>query len=366
MKIVKVLIWLGFAALLAVSVPKIAWLFRIYESSAPASITLAGISFDALWIVPFFVALCIDALTLALTYAVSIDKARVSQFSMWAFVGLLCGLSYYCNLLYNDVPLRTNPLIEAVTPFILAGVPLFALCYTLILSRIGNQGETLEQKAARLESEKLARNRIAAARSGRFTGRINSAITGVGEIAKHAGKTFTVASETPADNSPINAPGDTRDARQNEIPGAIASASLNEQDTHERHTDKIVGMTDQDATVKPELNRGNNGGIGEENASENGASPGATSQKSVSIKDAARMLGVSESRVRTLRNNGTLRTTPRNNKLILKTSIDTLLTARKETGKMGAITPLKVVPDEADSAAHNGHKRELITDIKAS
>lgn len=364
MKIVKWLIWLGFAALLAVSVPKVAWVFRSYEQGT-AYLHLAGVTIDALWIVPLFVAICIDALTLALTYAVSIDKARASQFSMWAFVALLCGLSYYCNLLYNDVPLRTNPFIEAITPFILAGVPLFALCYTLILSRIGNQGETLAEKAARLEQERDARNRIAAARSGRLTARITAAITSAGQIKEHAGKTFAHATETlgetQADNSPISAPGETITARQNEAPGAIANASQNEQgaheDTNERHTDKITGLIDEDATVNPELNGGINGGLIDEDASENSPSPSATSQKSVSIKDAARLLGVSESRIRALRNNGTLRTAPRNNKLILKTSIDAYQNTRTETGKHEAIapgmTPLKIVIGEQETGEQN-------------
>ena len=162
MKFVRGLIWAGFVALLAVSVPKIAWVFRSYED--PHALMIAGI--DARWLIPFFVAICIDALILALTYAVSVDRARASQFGMWCFVGLLCGLSYFCNYLYNAAyapvgSIWNTPFVGTVTPFIISGVPLFALCYTLILQRIDGQGETLEEKATRLESEQAAKERIA-------------------------------------------------------------------------------------------------------------------------------------------------------------------------------------------------------------
>jgi hypothetical protein len=79
---------------------------------------------------------------------------------------LLCGLSYYCNYLYNAAYASTgsiwsNPFVGTVTPFIISGVPLFALCYTLILKRIDGAGETFEEKATRLESERAAKERIA-------------------------------------------------------------------------------------------------------------------------------------------------------------------------------------------------------------
>ena len=191
MRLAKVLIWFGFIALLAISVPKVAWIVRSYEGATPVLISQWGITIDALWILPLFVAICIDVLILALTYAVSNDKARASQISMWLFVGLLCGLSCYCNLLYNeahtpDGSIWSNQLVSSITPYILAGVPLFALCYTLILSRLNGNGETLEEKATRLENEKAAKLRIQAVNQGKLTDRLKAAISSVADVASHA------------------------------------------------------------------------------------------------------------------------------------------------------------------------------------
>ncbi len=191
MKIVKYLIWTGFIALLAVSVPKVAWLFRSYEGSTPVLVNLAGVNIDVLWLVPLFVSFCIDALILALTYAVTQDKKKASQAGMWFFIALLCAVSYYCNLLYNlaHLPnggLWSDTLLSIVTPFIVAGVPLFALCYTLILSRLSGTGETLEEKASRLENEKTAKERIHKAHQGRVTSLLKNAISGVADVTSHA------------------------------------------------------------------------------------------------------------------------------------------------------------------------------------
>lgn len=316
MKFVKVLIWLGFSALLLVSVPKIAWVFRLYEGPGTAYITLAGFSFDALWLIPLFVAICIDALTLALTYAVSIDKARASQCSMWAFVGLLCGLSYYCNLLYNDVPLRSNPFIVATTPFILAGVPLFALCYTLILSRVGNQGETLAEKAARLESEKDARKRIAAARQGRLTAHINNVITGAGDIAKHAGKTLA---STRNDTGP-----DVHATPAGHSPDVQAIQNGHSEDTG-RDIDAIQGRIlnghrpDIEADTAPDID-----GIEQEEVEPTQAR--TTSRVYLPLEDAAARYGYSVSYLTKLAQSGKVKTQRNDKTRLLESSLQTYVT----------------------------------------
>ncbi len=191
MKVAKVFIWFGFIALLAISIPKVAWVVRSYEGSTPLLVTQWGITIDILWILPLFVALCIDALIIALTYAVSNDKAKASQISMWSFVALLCGISVYCNLLYNeahtpDGSIWNSPLVSAITPYILAGVPLFALCYTLILSRLNGNAETLEERATRLENEKELKGRISKVKQGRLTSAIKNTISGVADVTSHA------------------------------------------------------------------------------------------------------------------------------------------------------------------------------------
>jgi hypothetical protein len=173
MKIVKTFIWLGFIALLAVSIPKTAWVFRSWEGEEVLLATLWGYTFDVLWLVPLFVSFCIDGLILSLTYAISTDKTRLSQGFMWCFVALLAGFSYYCNLVYNLAHRPTGsiwdaPITGGIAPLIISAIPLFALFYTLILTRINGNAETLEQKAERLEQEQDVKARIRQAKPSVF------------------------------------------------------------------------------------------------------------------------------------------------------------------------------------------------------
>ena len=181
-RFIKALIWAGFIALLAVSIPKFAWAVRSYEPATP----LFFWNIDVLWIIPLFIASCIDALILAVSYAVTQDKERASKASMWVFVGTLCLISGYCNLLYNLDHMPSGGVWEHlffafVTPFVLSGVPLFALYYTFILSRLEGKGESFEEKAARLEYEREFKDRIQAANRGRLISRVGDTIKQVKE-----------------------------------------------------------------------------------------------------------------------------------------------------------------------------------------
>lgn len=209
MKVVKVFIWLGFTALLAVSIPKVAWVFRAFEGTGVSLITWRGITIDTLWLIPLFVALCIDVLILATTYAVSVDKTKAAQGFMWAFVSLLAALSCYCNLLYNDAhapngSIWANGLVGTVTPIVISCVPLFALCYTLILSRIEGKGETLEEKATRLETEKGAKDRIRQAKKGTWKNRVMDTITDTKDVASQVFNKQAITGDMPSISESIS------------------------------------------------------------------------------------------------------------------------------------------------------------------
>jgi hypothetical protein len=71
-----------------------------------------------------------------------------------------------------------------------SSIPIFALCYTLILSRIEGKGETLEEKATRLEQGRQAKERIRATQQGWFTGMVKAAISAAADVATHTQQTI--------------------------------------------------------------------------------------------------------------------------------------------------------------------------------
>jgi hypothetical protein len=349
MKIVKVLIWLGFTALLAVSVPKVAWVFRSYEGTSPSIVTIAaGVSIDVLWLVPLFVAICIDALILAVTYAVSVDKQKVSQGIMWAFVALLGALSYYCNLLYNfaHIPagsIWTDWFIGTVTPFILSGVPLFALCYTLILSRIDGKGETLEQKAARLASEKVAKDRIREVTKGRFIGRIGETLRLTIAEGKETAKTLSPGKQ----NKPI--------AQASQEVKASDSESQNgdiEQGIPDIKIDDTPGHTSPYIALTPDV-------LAILNTYPGLASLLSTGQKTATVKEIIEALKVSPKLVANRVKSGVLKRSPRNPNLILITSVIELAKQLHSQRQKGSITSMLPVVNLAE----NGHQGESVTDV---
>jgi hypothetical protein len=401
MRVAKVFIWLGFIALLAISIPKVAWVVRSYEGATPLLVTQWDIAIDVLWILPLFVAICIDVLILALTYAVSNDKARASQISMWGFVALLCGISVYCNLLYNEAhrpggSIWDSPLVSVITPYILAGVPLFALCYTLILSRINGNAETLDEKATRLENERVAKERIHQAKQGRVTSMLKNAISGVADVTSyaidqlpkkdthqtlpetqslptmgsngHSPETFTGHSpDIQTDTSEIqtgysedthqDAPEtqsvlspDTHQDTMGILTGHRADREEDAPETFTRHTtDKLRILSIPDLGYSPDIQEDREEDAPETFTRHNGTSSnGSTSLLYVSIEDAANHYGYSPDYLAKLVSTGKVRTKRNDRNQLLNSSLKSYVEKhgrRKQGDTSTSLPALQVVND---------------------
>lgn len=200
-KITKGLFWFAFCAFLAVSIPHVAWMYASFE---PSSFIWWGIA--------YLVAVGIDVLVCWVSYVLSRGN-RLDKALFGTFIAVLLAWSYFANYLYamahtpyQTINVWTIPLVFGLTtgtvaPYIIAAAPLFAIGYTFMLGKVGQENtEKLEEKVARLESEKELKQRLAIAQQGRFTGLIKSAIGGVADVTSYAYQTLKPA--------PIDQPGD--------------------------------------------------------------------------------------------------------------------------------------------------------------
>lgn len=349
-KVLQGFFWFAFAAFLSASIPHVAYFFRAYE---PAS------DLPSWWVVSYAIAASIDITIFLLSVTVANmhrqHKAKSLIASVWVFIIGLAALSWFINYKYAEHFLNTGMVsatsvtlpwigtIPDINPIIASMFQALAIAYTWIADKIaaGEQVKSavdLKKEREELELALAEKQRIAALKRG---GKVNT-LTGLFD----AGKAIVNHVRTPGD---MQAESETITD-----PGASEYATLNASDTQqvpqERNTDKLSRITEPGASVKDEQNAGLNESKTEHSASEYDSSLQDTSQKSVSIKEAALLLNVSETHVRTLVNKGKLRTSPRNKKLVLKSSIDAYNTARKETGKI----PIIVTAKEQVNTAHNG------------
>lgn len=374
-KVLQGFFWIAFAAFLSASIPHVAYFFRAYEPMDAAR--------DMLWwIVSYGIAISIDVTIFLLSMTVAgLQRQRKAAgliISVWVFIIGLAALSWFINYKYAEhfinsgmvsptsVTLPMLGTIADVNPIIASMFQVLAIAYTWISDKIAadekpKSAAELKAEADELEQALQEKQRIAALKRG---GKV-IALTGMFDAGKTLVNHIRAASENAAgtqqENAGINAEDDTTfasaDALEDETSFATEDVTVKPASAQERNTDKLARINEQDATVKHAENTEQNGGINEQDATRNMASSGATSQKSVTIKEAAQLLGKSESYVRTLVNNGRLRNTPRNKKRILKSSIDALINARENGGKTGAKTPsittLKIVSDETESTEQN-------------
>jgi excisionase family DNA binding protein len=362
--ITKIIFWLAFGAFLSVSIPHVAWMYHAYE---PQDLPIW-------WVIAYAVAVGIDILVCWLSWIQS-NGNRSDRAVTWVFIGLLAALSWYGNYLYS---MAHNPAYQVniwmidlgfgvttgqVTPVIVSAIPVFIIGYTYMLGKVNNASvkpktaKELQAEADELEQAAEAKHRIATVKRAGKVSLLTGFIDGVTDVAKHA--------RDATQSALLSQVGNEQDATQpapgyatlDATPDATQSARDTQHWTQEKHTDKLARINEQDATQTDEQSAGITEGINEQDATQSSVLDGATSQRSVTIKEASLLLNLSESYVRTLVNNGKLRNTPRNKKRILKSSVDAYKAARKDTSKEEAITQGKtrliIAPDEQDNIEQN-------------
>jgi len=285
-KLTKLVFFCSFLAFLAMSVPHMAWLFHLYEAR----------NGWLWWLLSYGTAAGIDVVAAWLIYTLASGKALRKGLSVLAVL-VLCIYSWYGNLLYTEAhaPTGTSALSSmflfnvVVTPLIVSAFPVFAVFFAGMVGRVGvTAQETLAEKAIRLEQERAFKMRIKKARKGQVTTFLTGVIDGTVDVVKHARNQLQ---DTPT-GAPIGTPVKITPVGE-QVPADHAS---------------VNGHYEQDSeplALPPE-------------------------SKTVSIAEAAVILGVSQSQVRKLRQKGTLRASARNKRLLLKSGVEAYRNIRQE------------------------------------
>lgn len=120
-----IVFWIAFVSFLATSIPHIAWLWDLYEpaDNLPMLIVSYGVA------ISFDVTICL------LAYVLVSGRQKRDRAVAWLFITALSLLSWYANFLYDSAHAPRMPL-GWLTPFIVSAVPIFALAYTFMSSRV--------------------------------------------------------------------------------------------------------------------------------------------------------------------------------------------------------------------------------------
>lgn len=186
------------AALLATTIPNVAYFFRAYE---PINDNL-----DLLWwIVSYALATGIDVTIYLLCSIIARSKQENKDVQfVWFFILLLTALSCYMNyehatqfqssMLSHASPLML-PYVGSINSFIASSFPIMVVAFTWMSGKLNDNTikETLEQKATRLENEQNAKLRIRQARKINVIERIKD----MKELAKTISAPSLTAPITP-------------------------------------------------------------------------------------------------------------------------------------------------------------------------
>ncbi len=253
---------------------------------------------------------------------------------IWAFILFLVAFSGYLNwhiAEHNAVAASTNlagSFIPVVDPIIASMFPVLAIMYAVMARHIFAEAKEtpvisladLKQKAA--EAQERAAAQVAIIKAQNMVNE-EKATTAIG-----FGKTLWNKAINRGDKETI-------------------STKETQLQTQEQNTDKTSAMNAEDTTPISDDTQGQEQN---EAPAQESRSKRTTGPLSLSVKEAALKLGVSETRVRDLRNKGKLRSTSRNAKLITIRSIEEYAKLREtqgQTGEMKAIKPQDYVEAKA-------------------
>jgi hypothetical protein len=322
--------WTAFGSFLATSIPHVAWLYQSFEPK------------DGAWqfVASYGIALGIDVMIAWLSFVQTIGKSKGVWFT-WVFIVLLGVLSWYANYLYDmqhspihQIDIWTIELLGGwtttgyITPIIISAIPLFAIAYTLMLSKLGaRKVESVEEMRARLtdlQQRKEVEKELKALNKGRVKQALTSVIDDSREVFKHA--RTRVQQDAQSASKAGDEQASTEEEREEEE--AVNPASSREEEHEQSLLNPRAGADEHP----------------DDDTLWYGLSPRAT----VSIEKAAELLGLSANYVKSLRGKA-LKTAPRNKNQITIASIKQYKSRqlrRTQPTKTGTIKPaLTIVPD---------------------
>jgi hypothetical protein len=327
-RITLIIFWIAFASILATSVPHVAWLYHVYEPQS-------GVGW---WAVSYGIAVGIDVMIAWLSFISTLGKIKEVWFT-WLFILALCALSWYANYLYD---MQNNPVRQSdvwsiqlwsgmttgtITPIIISAIPIFAIAYTFMLSKLGQRKiettEEMKRRLAELKARKEVEAQIKELSRGRLTSGIKAAIDEGVDLVHHARK--QLSSGAPEAIQP-----EAEDAREPQSTEADTGEleAINLDSTEPAEAIQEENQTDEAEIIE---------------AQSNDLWYGFSSRAVVTIDQAAQLLNVESNRVKTLRSQGKLKTAARNRDLITIASIKAYKARQSKRSREDRKRALRVV-----------------------
>ena len=165
--ILKGFFWFAFASFLAASIPHVAYFFRAFEPQ------VRGGQDSFYWGIAYAIAVSIDVMIFLLSVTVAQLRRRQvgmgTVLSVWAFILLLCGMSWFINWQYAEQFSSTmlshvtgthldllgfSPSVGQIDPAIASMFQVFAIAYTYIADKIAaGKAKTAEELKAEADEE---------------------------------------------------------------------------------------------------------------------------------------------------------------------------------------------------------------------
>jgi len=338
--------WAGYVVFLSASIPHIAAYFRHFDPATSNRWEDA-----AYWVIATAIAIVIDVsdvlVSIAVMRAQSTGARGKDVFGFWCFIVFIMILSWFVNWQYNVV-FGTHefgkvdnyrfiiPFISfsvgQINPVIGSAFQVLLLVYTSMahkfaqkprekpLEELQKEAQDAQQRAGYLATIDATKQAQKARSRDNILGDLKGWKDGViGALGKDP-KDLTFIDSSEASHEALNG-----GARDTNVVGRFdgdfddEESMFNGNENHNINASEMVVVDDDFDEEVPSKTIDNNG-----------ASERNTGKLSVTVKEAALMLVLSESRVRELRKAGKLRSPGRNKKLILMSSVKALLEDRQK------------------------------------
>jgi len=302
------------------------------------------------WTGSYTLAISIDATALVLTIGVMFFRKSMPGLALgvvWFFIVALTAFSWLVNweyaMRYQSTDLTNDPLLKLLNPILASSFAFLNLAYSVVAEFFNTRKQTAEDlahEADRLETLVIEQNRLEAAKD-----RVKkpNLIQRAKELALEA-KTAAQEVIGVQDEMELWPAHSASKSNQNATPGVSGKDGTNDGDPAETSVDEMLEHTtpfrsQQILAITRECATSDDGNDQCAQVRKTSARvptrDGSTTPLSVTVKEAATMLGLSETYVRELRNNKKLRCTGRNKKLILLSSIKAYQESRQKTGQNG-------------------------------
>lgn len=249
--ITKGIFWIAFAALLATSIPHVAWVYQAFEPKNSNMLNLWFTTLDITNLTSTGIAVGIDVMAAWLTYTITF-QGKKGNTSLWLFIGVLVVFSWYCNYLYamahNPESIQDVWSINLwftttgeITPVLISAVPVLVIAYTLVWEQIGKQDDIdpvkLAEQATLLEQMNEQKRRIRNAK------RVNRLDTMKGFFADTKAMIEQASIIVKRDGQGTGDSGEHTETVETKAGSVTTNNPTNlskEQGSLDKHTDKLV------------------------------------------------------------------------------------------------------------------------------